>query len=201
MSAPPVKIMIIRHAEKPGDKKDRPPDGVGLSGAVDEDSLIVQGWQRAGALAALFAPHTGVFQSPELAQPNAIYASGTATSSSLRPQETITPLAAKLGVVPNTTFNASKKGGYPDEKDLVADVMKQSGVVLIAWQHQYILKIVGHLPLVPNTTLPPAWCGNRFDLVWVFDLVAGTEPLYTFTEVPQNLLAGDVDGPMEDPCP
>ena len=45
-------IMVIRHAEKP----DSGNVGVQLDGSQDADSLIVQGWQRAGALAVLFDP-------------------------------------------------------------------------------------------------------------------------------------------------
>ena len=46
------KIMLVRHAEKPGEPP--PPHGVDPAGEKDKDSLIVRGWQRAGALACLF---------------------------------------------------------------------------------------------------------------------------------------------------
>jgi hypothetical protein len=199
--------MIIRHAEKPGSKKHRPPDGVNIQGAIDENSLIVQGWQRAGAIAELFAPHSGVFENVELAQPNLIYASGTITDKSLRPQETITPLANKLGIKPNTDFNPSKTGDAKNvqhEKDLIKNALTQAGVVLISWQHELIPTIASYIPLTQGTTYPSKWCSDRFDLVWVFDLASNTPPagpLYNFTQVPQNLLAGDLDAPMQDPCP
>ena len=52
------KIMIIRHAEKPPDSGG--PFGVTAGGEKDAESLIIQGWQRAGALACLFAPRAGL---------------------------------------------------------------------------------------------------------------------------------------------
>jgi hypothetical protein len=81
------KVMVIRHAEKPADPP--PPAGVTADGAQDPESLIVDGWQRAGALACLFAPSRGPLQSPEIATPQWIYASGIAKhSETARPQET-----------------------------------------------------------------------------------------------------------------
>jgi len=208
MPGPPTKIMLIRHGEKPGKKKDRPPDAVNLDGVAGENSLIVQGWQRAGGLVALLAPQSGSFQNPALAQPSSIYASGTVTSKSLRPQETVAPLAKKLGITPNTNYNPSKEAGapasVPHEREMVENVLQQPGVVLICWQHELIPHIVSHIPLTQGTAYPKTWCPDRFDLVWVFDLNAASQagsPQYDFTQVPQNLLAGDLNEPMQDPYP
>ena len=62
--SPATKIMIIRHAEKPTTTP--PVSGVDINGQQNEDSLIVRGWQRAGALVALFAPTKGPLQNPGL---------------------------------------------------------------------------------------------------------------------------------------
>ena len=86
------KIMIIRHAEKPGD--DGLIAGVSQDGAPDSKELIVRGWQRSGALVCLFAPTAGSFSHALLATPEVIFASGVAKhSDSLRPQHTILALA------------------------------------------------------------------------------------------------------------
>jgi hypothetical protein len=61
--------------------------------------------------------------------------------------------------------------------------------VLIAWQHEASPAIANQI-LGNDTTAPQKWPGSRFDLVWVFDLDAGSGT-YTFTQVPQLLLAGD----------
>src|SRR5262245_13825908 len=42
-----IKIMLVRHAEKPGIYGGKLCEGVRSSGEQDEDSLIVRGWQRA----------------------------------------------------------------------------------------------------------------------------------------------------------
>ena len=49
-------ILVIRHAERPGAAFG---EGITESGSLDEESLTVRGWQRAGALAVLLsAPGT-----------------------------------------------------------------------------------------------------------------------------------------------
>jgi hypothetical protein len=179
-----TKIMIIRHGEKPAASGS--PFGVAIDGSQDSESLIVQGWQRAGALTTLFAPSRGPVQSPELATPQFLYASGIAKhSSSKRPQETITPLQQKISVAIDTGF---LKG---DEAAMADDAASQNGIVLICWEHEAIPAIANQI-LGNNTIVPQTWPGDRFDLVWVFDLNASTGQ-YSFTQVPQLLLAGDQD--------
>src|SRR5579871_170729 len=106
-------IYVIRHAEKPDDAD----AGIDVDGTEDKESLIVQGWQRAGALAVFFGSKEG------LPAPNQIYASaaekhkekdasavekhkndGKVGSKSKRPTETVTPLAAKLHQIINPSY-------------------------------------------------------------------------------------------------
>ena len=64
-SAPPEAVYIIRHGEKPQDLAPKHPaahSGVDFRGKQNEHSLLPRGWQRSGALAALFDPT--VFQLP-----------------------------------------------------------------------------------------------------------------------------------------
>jgi len=188
MSTPTApKIMVIRHAEKPADTP--PPQGVDIDGNADDQSLIALGWQRAGALACLFAPARGPLQAEELATPQIVYAAGVGHhSDSLRPQETVTPTAQKLGITPNTQF---LKG---QEAEAAAAATAESGVVLLCWEHQGIPEIANTI-LGNDTTAPQEWQGDRFDLVWVFDLDASTGT-YGFTQVPQLLLQGDSPDPI-----
>jgi len=120
--------MIVRHAEKPADSG--APYGVDINGNQDPESLIPQGWQKAGALAAFFDPVDEMLQNPGPAIPQHLYASGIGKhSNSLRPQETITPLSEKLGIKINNKY---KKG---DEADMIKDAMGCDGIVLIAWEY------------------------------------------------------------------
>jgi hypothetical protein len=184
-----TKIMIIRHAEKPYTNTDgKQYLGVTPSGKDDKEALIVQGWQRAGALAVLFSPFNKALQNPALATPQILYASVPGTESkSKRPVETITPLSELLNVTINENY------GSTDYTAMVADAQQQNGTVLIAWQHQHIPAIANSI--LGNESAPQKWPGDRFDLVWVFDLDPSTGQ-YALTQVPQNLLAGDLNTPI-----
>jgi hypothetical protein len=61
--------MIIRHAEKP--KKAWPGPSLTIEGEPDSKSLVIRGWQRAGAWSALFGAKLGGIDFPP---PVAIYA-------------------------------------------------------------------------------------------------------------------------------
>jgi len=68
-----LKILIIRHAEKPDDPT-APWPGPSFTedGKIDPDdrSLVIRGWQRAGSWAALFGTRLGGDDFP---QPATIY--------------------------------------------------------------------------------------------------------------------------------
>jgi hypothetical protein len=182
-----TKIMIIRHAEKPPDSGK--PFGVTADGDQDVESLIIQGWQRAGALACFFAPADGPLQDAELATPQFLFASQSKSGGSARPVETITPLASKLGLTPKT----HKKS---DIDKVAADAMACGGTALVCWQHEDIPSIANVI-VGNHTTVPQKWPGDRFDVVWVFDLSASRNS-YSFNQVPQCLLAGDSPDPIQD---
>jgi hypothetical protein len=176
-----TKIMVIRHAEKPPDSG--APLGVTPEGAPDKESLIVPGWQRAGALACFFAPTHGPLQRKELAIPQHLFASASKSGSgSQRPLQTITPLASKLGLTPKT----HKKS---DTDKVAGDARTCGGTALVCWQHEDIPTIANAI-LGNRTTVPQKWPEDRFDLVWVFDLEPSSKS-YGFTQVPQCLLKGD----------
>ena len=193
MSAPSApRVMLIRHAEKPGEPP--PPHGVDKHGDHDPESLSVHGWQRAGALACFFAPTHGPLQSPLLTTPAVLYAAAPEDSKgssdgskSERPLETITPLAKKLGLTIDTNFTKGQ------EAQVAEAAMAEGGVVLVCWQHQDA-HLIANAILGDDTTAPQKWPGDRYDIVWVFDLQPGGS--YSFTQVPQMLLAGDVPDPI-----
>jgi hypothetical protein len=188
MSSIAAKIMIIRHAEKPGVSGGGA--GIARDGSEDAESLTVRGWTRARALVSLFVPASGHTLRAGLATPRVVYASGLGKhSNSLRPQETILPLCEKLGLTATTDY-------LKDEFDeMTADALAQTGPVLICWEHLVIPDIADQI-LGDETTAPRAWPDDRFDVVWVFDLdrASGT---YRFQQIPESLLAGDRPDPID----
>jgi hypothetical protein len=184
------KIMLIRHAEKPEGEI----QGVDVSGNGGKEFLVVQGWQRAGALARFFAPVSPQFQRPGIELPQFLFAAGPVGkkqkkasngSKSCRPEQTLTPLSKLLGRKVPLNLNFVKG----DEQQVAEAAMACAGVVLIAWQHEDIPAIANAI-LGKAGVVPATWPGNRFDVVWVFDL--GPRGGYSFSQVPQMLLPGDL---------
>jgi len=188
-----LTILIIRHAEKPNDTKAPwPGDGFTENGAVDEKSLVIRGWQRAGSWSALFGAGLGGDRFP---QPTVIYAadpkSNTGDEPSQRPFETISPLAERLSIKPVVTYALGA------ENDLVAEITGLTGVVLVCWEHKAIYKKI--LPaIVKSQTLhgvPTDWNGTRFDVVLRFDRsIPGAS--WSFRQFFPRLLSGDSDVPL-----
>lgn len=183
---PPRKLMLIRHGEKEPDSGP-PPYGVNENGEQDKHSLSPRGWQRAGALVPFF--HNPWAQGVE--RPDAIYASaigataviadGNDVSKSLRPQQTVTPLAEAIGLTVNAPYPVG------EEAQLAQTIQSNEfGVVLVAWEHN-------HIPNVAQVFCPAApssWPGgDRFDRVWV--LTRQNDGTFLFADVGQVLLSGD----------
>lgn len=181
------KIMFIRHGEKPSTGI----DGVTPEGKKDKEDLTVQGWQRAGALGRFFSPYAPNQIASGLEAPVTIFAAAiNSASSSIRPQHTVTPLSQLTGIPLNIDY------GNGDEAALAAAAVAASanGPVLVAWQHQDIPCLISN---VAGTPLAPEWPGDRFDLVWVLDSSDGVT--WSFSQVPQMLIAGDVTTQVPGP--
>ncbi|KAB0678129.1 phosphoglycerate mutase family protein [Aureimonas leprariae] len=176
-SAGPHRILFIRHAEL------HETPGFDQHGVPNEESLTVRGWQRAGALVRRICPSHG---EADLV-PDTIFASGVGPDSeSLRPPQTVAPLIDFLrsrGSV-ETCFEHLKY----DTSELMADVMKRSGTVLIAWEHSQIGECIDVLPNPPSH--PAKWPDDRYDPIWRLDRDGDG---WTFSQEPQLLLSGDQD--------
>src|SRR5262245_57075426 len=108
---PPRKIMLIRHGEKP--EAGAAALGVDADGNQDPHSLIVRGWQRAGALVRFF----GSPQNPLILRPTYLYSPPPEGSDEGgRPFETIDPLSA-MGITHDTSVSVGNESG------LVSDMM------------------------------------------------------------------------------
>jgi len=181
-----TKIIVIRHAEKPS--KDGSPYGVNEKGKRSTESLEVRGWQRAGALMNLLAPTYGDVKHDSLLTPQFLYASKPLRRrGSLRPTETITPLAEKLGTPINNGFARF------EIRAMIEKVISRKGVALICWQREYIPAIAEEI--LGAKIAPSIWPEDRFDMMWVFDLDRRTSK-YKFKQVPQKLLSGDLARPI-----
>jgi hypothetical protein len=206
-----TKIMVIRHAERPGTYSGTRYDGVNaagdVSGANGRKHLITRGWQRAGALVTLFTPPWG--PKPGLATPAHLFASAPEngddtdqTGPSQRPYETLTAIAAKL----DREIDTNHKKDHYDK--MVTKALEKEGTVLIAWQHEDIplrnkegragmsQAILDQTQTPPQKfNIPLEWPkgseGARYDLVFVFDRPRGEGPIEKFSLVGQMLLAGD----------
>jgi hypothetical protein len=179
-----TRIMLIRHAEKPNSAGIL---GVSVTGHEDRRSLTVHGWQRAGALIALFRPRRKQCSDALLSMPTAIYASRP-TPNSARPLQTVEPLAQTLSISIDLSY------GHEDEVALAGAASANNGIVLISWKRDG-LPLLGHSIAGNLTTCPQLWPEDRFDVIWVFDRPDKTAP-WTFTQVPQLLLPGDLAEPI-----
>jgi len=175
------KIMLIRHAERPDPRNSI--RGVTEEGVKNKEELTVRGWQRAGALVRFFAPSDNRFVHPALARPGILFACGAGPKApSLRPQHTLLPLARLLQV----EFNCDYFEGE-EEKLVRAVLAAKASAALIAWKHAN-MSVIAHAILGAMAGVPQHWPFDRFDLVWIFDKGASN---WTFTQIPQLLLAGD----------
>jgi broad specificity phosphatase PhoE len=178
-------IMLIRHAEKPLHPTGSP-HGINPDGEEDPHSLTVTGWIRAGALVELFAPSRGD-PPAQLRRPDTIYASAHAGGHSKRSMQTVSPLAARLGL------KVVKRYAAGDEAHLTREVSARPGATLISWHHEALHKIPEHLGDVEP--IPPLyWPPDRFDVIWTF--TPDGDGLWRFAQMPQLLLPGDLPYPI-----
>jgi hypothetical protein len=202
-SAPPNIIYVIRHGEKPADPPavavgqtppvPGPPFGVDFQGNQNPHSLLPRGWQRSGALAALFDPATGPLPAG-LQIPGALLSpsyGNPAKTAGHRTYQTIQGLSDRLGLA---IVSGYAEGDEPQLTSYV--VSAYSGVVLICWEHHHIPALASSLPAVAGTSIPQTWPDDRFDVIWAFTLVSAAPAApaqYAFAQIPQQLLSGDAD--------
>ena len=137
----PLKVIIIRHGEKPD-------TGFNLS---------CEGFQRALVLPQVFTPLFGV---PDYTYVPVIR-TGKSTNS-VRMYQTVTPFAVKHDLIINSKFDEKDSAG------LAADILKKKGTVLIVWDRRNIPPIARNLG-VKNKDLN--WSDNDFDSIWIIDFI------------------------------
>jgi hypothetical protein len=184
---PSRTIFIIRHGEKP---ETPPPYGVDADGNQDDHSLLPRGWQRAGALATLFAPYGG---QPRigLATPTELICpdyGDQATTLVHRTYQTIQALSELIGIEIDHPFPEGQESTLGQQ--LSAGT---TGLTLVCWEHKAIHEIANSiLPIPSGTQVPQSWPDTRFDVIYAFTYDGGASQ-YAFSQIPQMLLGGDID--------
>lgn len=166
LQALPSQVLIIRHAEKVH-------DGIELS---------LKGRERAAALVPYFLGSTSF-----LTPPAVIYAArATKEHPSVRPLQTVAPLAKELNIKINQDFD-------PKQFALMVESIKMNPgykdkVILICWEHSVIPKIV---ELFGVTTAPQKWLGEVYDRVWIIKFLPSGK--INFENITQQLMYGDAN--------
>ena len=137
--AGPARLLILRHAEKTGDKRDR-----GLSEA---------GLARAQKLAT-YIPET--FGTPDFL----IAAAGGKKSD--RPYDTLVPLAKVLGLGIWADLDDEEVDDLVEALSDKRDWKGKFGV--ISWRHSDLSRLIAALG-APAGTYPDPWDPSRFDLL------------------------------------
>ncbi len=188
-----TEILLLRHAEKPGEPGAG--DGVMPDSRHDAKSLTVRGWQRAGGLASLLAP--GPLPARRLPRPDRIHASAFRKGGghSRRPEQTVLPLAARLGLVVDLRW------ALHQEEAFGAALAAEAGTVLVCWQHQG-LPALARAVAAPQILreLPDGWRWPKtcFDLIWSLRRERPGEA-WRLDQHCQELLAGDRTEPFDLP--
>jgi hypothetical protein len=175
----PALVIIIRHAEKPGETK----TDVISDEALTDPNLAPAGYFRAGAYAAYFDPtrNGGLFPAIDH-----IFAT-KATQHSNRPVLTVTPLAETLRKKIHDEFDNKPDGIAALGKELLGGSYAGQ-TVLVCWHHGTMPAVAAALGYPSAPHIPPM----SFDVVWRLAYTKGS-PAPTFTSAWQTLMYGDGD--------
>nr|WP_256330140.1 hypothetical protein [Variovorax sp. YR216] len=150
-AAEDLRILIVRHGEKP----------------QTGDNLSCQGENRALALPAVLMKKFG--------RPGLAYVPKLETKASTRHArmfQTVTPFAIQQDLTVNSKY------AEEDVTGAAQDVLQQTGLVLMVWEHTQIPPLAKALG-VKN---PPSWRKDDFDSIWVVTPSGGVATLTTTAE-------------------
>lgn len=165
--ATPARVLIVRHAEKPSD---------------DENHLSAKGRARAQGLADLF---TDPANERRLGKIDVIFAAAPKhEDSSIRPYQTVAPLARRLHLEVNQEYTKD----YTRElaNDLLSNPAYDGKVVLISWVHKEICALAEELGA---GEVPKKWDGDTYDRIWKINFVRGEAT--DLIDLPQKILPED----------
>ena len=171
ISTRPTRIVIIRHAEKPDDERNPHLSERGRLHALEWAKLISSPSGPLGGKvpAALFAPHP------------------TEKRISIRPIETLQPLAEKSGQPVLTPFSAAEVGKLADKVRM--DYGGQD--VVICWVHEFLPDLARALGVIAV----PQWKGKDYDSIWEIEFPAGRAELRIFPATSTSTAAAAKESP------
>jgi len=162
----PAQIIIIRHGEKP----------------ATGNELNEQGFQRAQALVGFFKSSPLVTQ---YGTPAAIYAMAPKDASgSLRPIETVTPLAQALGLTLHKDYTKEQLQPLVDE--IMGNPAYAGHMVLICWEHKIIPEMV---KTFGYDLAPQQWPDDDFYSAWILNVSGGK--VGGFRAISEAVMPGD----------
>jgi hypothetical protein len=155
VEAQPSQIVLIRHAEKPDDDSD---PRLSAEGIMRAQNLV--GWVTRSSWWGTN-------------QPTAVYAARpTPRGRSIRCQETVAPLALRLGLEVEMPYAAADYKKLATE--LIHDPKLRDRTVLVCWTHEYLPELAGALGVKPE---PPKWKDKDFDSAYVVTFHGGKAQL------------------------
>lgn len=181
-------IMLIRHAEKPLREPRDTDDVDDAAGAGGPRGLSPRGERRARMLAAYFATADGISRDSRIRTPRFIFAAAsTSQHPSTRPADTVSPLAAALGLAVREEFSSDPPF------DAVAAALESAasrGPVLASWRHDTLPDLAR---AIGARAVPAEWPASRFDMIWLLEKSGGE---WRFAQVAQMLMPGDSAAPF-----
>jgi hypothetical protein len=171
--AAPAQVIIIRHGEKP----------------AAGNNLCPQGVCRADALASVFPKQFGT--------PAAIYAMAPdSEDGSLRPIETVTPLANALGLTINSGFTRLQ---FAQVVDAIKNNPSYDGkMVLVSWEHKAIPGLTQEFCAQGAAAgacdaVPGKWSGSVFGQAWILNFTGSQVTSFRIANenITSDMLEGD----------
>jgi len=142
---PPVlRVVIIRHGEKP----------------ADGDNLSCAGLNRALALPAVL---NRLLPTPPTATYVPIIGTNDDSTSQARMFQTVTPYAVQHNLCVNSDYAVENAAG------LAKELRRRRGTALVVWEHKAIPKIAKRLGIVEKLE----WPDEDFDSLWLIEFSGG----------------------------
>jgi hypothetical protein len=144
-----------------------------------------------------YSLHQTVCRASRLPSPDRIYASAFREGGghSRRPEQTVQPLAQKLGCVVDLTW------ALHQEEAFAAALAVGTGTVLVCWQHQGLPALARAIAAPQDLSALPEdwnWPDDRYDVIWSLRR-EGPSRVWHFSQYCQAVLSGDSGLPFNLP--